>query len=130
MTGMVLKKRILLVEDNPGTVDVVSKELEFLGYEVTVARDGVEALEMASTHLPDLIVMDMLMPKMDGFRATAELRKNALTRAIPLLAATARAVPGDEQKCLAAGCDGYIAKPFTYKQLGAAIEKLLKDHHG
>lgn len=124
------KKRILLVEDNPGTIDVVSKELEFLGYEVAVAKDGVEALETASAQAPDLIVMDMLMPKMDGFRATAELRKSALTRKIPILAATAKALPGDEQKCLAAGCDGYIAKPFTYKQLGAAIEKLLKDHNG
>jgi CheY-like chemotaxis protein len=130
MTGMDPKKRILLVEDNPGTIDVVSKELEFLGYEFTVAKDGVEALEMASAQMPDLIVMDMLMPKMDGLRATAELRKNALTRAIPILAATAKAMPGDEQKCLAGGCDGYIAKPFTYKELGAAIEKLLKNPRG
>jgi len=127
---MILKKHILLVEDNPGTVEVISKGLEFLGYQVTLARDGVEALEMASTQLPDLIVMDMLMPKLDGLRATAELRKNELTRAIPILAATARAMPGDEQKCLAAGCDAYIAKPFTHKQLGAVIEKLLKDHPG
>lgn len=123
-----MKKRILLVDDNAVTIDVIKQELEFLGYEVTVAQNGLEAVEMASTKLPDLIVMDILMPKMDGFHAASQIRKNPKTRAIPILAATARAMPGDREKCLASGCDDYIAKPFTHKELGAAVKKLLEGH--
>jgi CheY-like chemotaxis protein len=120
-----MKQRILLVEDNPGTIDVMRQELEVLGYDVTVAKNGVEAVEMATTLLPDLIVMDIIMPKMDGLQAATQIRQNSKTQAIPILAATAMAMPGDREKCLAGGCDGYIAKPFTYRELGAAIQKLL-----
>ncbi len=120
-----MKKRILLVEDDPSTIDVVLLELEFLGYEVMVAKNGVEALEMASTELPDLIVMDIRIPKMNGLQVASEIRNNLKTHAIPILAATVKAMPGDREKCLASGCDGYIAKPFTHKELGAAVEKLL-----
>lgn len=122
-----MKKRILLVEDNVATVDVMRQELGFLGYDVTVAKNGIEAVEMASSELPDLIVMDIRMPKMDGLQAASRIRKNPKTQAIAILAATAKALPGDREKCLANGCDGYIAKPFTYKELGAAVEKLLKE---
>lgn len=122
-----MKKRVLLVEDNVATVDVMRQELEFLGYEVTVAENGVEAVEMAISNLPDLIVMDIRMPKMDGLQAASRIRKNPKTQAIPILAATAKALPGDREQCLASGCDGYIAKPFTHKELGAAIKKLLKE---
>ena len=80
---------------------------------------------MATTLLPDLIVMDIIMPKMDGLQAATQIRQNSKTQAIPILAATAMAMPGDREKCLAGGCDGYIAKPFTYRELGAAIQKLL-----
>jgi CheY-like chemotaxis protein len=120
-----MKQRILLVEDNPGTIDVMRQELEVLGYDVTVAKNGVEAVEMATTSLPDLIVMDIIIPKIDGLQAATQIRQNAKTRSIPILAATAMAMPGDREKCLAGGCDGYIAKPFTYRELGAAIQKLL-----
>lgn len=120
-----MKQRILLVEDNPGTIDVMRQELEVLGYDVTVAKNGVEAVEMATTLLPDLIVMDIIIPKMDGLQAATQIRQNSKTQAIPILAATAMAMPGDREKCLAGGCDGYIAKPFTYRELGAAIQKLL-----
>jgi len=120
-----MKQRILLVEDNPGTIDVMRQELEVLGYDVTVAKNGVEAVEMATTLLPDLIVMDIIIPKMDGLQAATRIRQNAKTQHIPILAATAMAMPGDREKCLAGGCDGYIAKPFTYRELGAAIQKLL-----
>lgn len=122
-----MKKRILLVEDDPGTIDVMRQELEFLGYEVTVAENGVEAVEMAISQLPDLIVMDIRMPKMDGLQAASLIRSNPKTKDIPILAATVNALPGDREKCLASGCDGYIAKPFTHKELGAAVEKLLKE---
>lgn len=122
-----MKKRILLVEDNTATIDVVQKELEFLGYEYVSAQDGKEAVEKAASYLPDLIIMDISLPKMDGLEASAAIRKNPKTESIPILAATARALPGDKEKCLQAGCTDYIAKPFTHRELGAALKKLLKD---
>jgi CheY-like chemotaxis protein len=121
-----MKTKILLVEDNPATMEVMHQELEVLGYDVAIARDGAEAVEMAGSELPDLIIMDMLMPKMDGGEAAARIRKNPKTQAIPILAATAKALPEDRDICLASGCDDYIAKPFSYRELHAAIEKLLK----
>jgi CheY-like chemotaxis protein len=122
-----MKKKILLAEDNAATVDVMQKELEFLGYESMVAKDGKEAVEMAASCLPDLIIMDISLPKMDGLEATSLIRKNPKTESIPILAATAKALPGDKAKCLQAGCNDYIAKPFTHHELGAAIKKLLKE---
>ncbi|MFQ5903691.1 MAG: response regulator [Candidatus Binatia bacterium] len=121
-----VKKKILLVEDNPATVDVIQKELEFLGYEFTVALDGKEGVEKAASYLPDLVIMDISLPKMDGLEASSLIRKNPKTQSIRILAATARALPGDKEKCLQAGCDDYIAKPFTHRELGAAIKKLLE----
>lgn len=120
-----MKKRILLAEDNPPTVEVMQTELELLGYQVTVARDGVEAVERAAADSPDLIIMDILLPKIDGLKAVAQIRANPNTQNIPVLAATAKAMPGDREKCFAAGCDDYIAKPFTHIELGAKIRKLL-----
>ena len=122
-----MKKRILLVEDNPATIDVVQKELEFLGYDPLIADNGEKAIEMAAAELPDLIIMDISLPRMDGLEATAMIRKNPKTESIPILAATARALPGDREKCLQSGCNDYIAKPFTHRELGAALKKLLKE---
>lgn len=122
-----MKKKILLVEDNPVTIDVIMKELEFLGYDCIVAEDGKKAVDMSSSRLPDLIVMDISLPKMDGLEAATLIRNNPKTQSIPILAATARALPGDREKCLRAGCDDYIAKPFTHRELGAAIKRLLKE---
>jgi two-component system, cell cycle response regulator DivK len=121
-----MKKRILLVEDNPATIDVVQKELEFLGYDAITADDGRKAVEMAEAHLPDLIIMDISLPQMDGLQATTLIRENPKTRSIPILAATARALPGDREKCIQSGCNDYIAKPFTHRELGAALKKLLE----
>ena len=122
-----MKRKILLVEDNPATIDVIQKELEFLGYESIVAEDGKEGVDKATSILPDLIIMDISLPKMDGLEASTAIRKNPKTQTIPILAATARALPGDKEKCLQAGCDDYIAKPFTHRELGAVIKKLLKE---
>jgi two-component system cell cycle response regulator DivK len=122
-----MKKTILLVEDNPATVDVVQKELEFLGYDAITADDGRKAVDMAEAHLPDLIIMDISLPKMDGLEATALIRQNPKTKSIPILAATARALPGDREKCIQSGCNDYIAKPFTHRELGAALKKLLNE---
>ncbi len=121
------KKRILLVEDNPATIDVVQKELEFLGYDAITADTGDKAVAMAATHLPDLIIMDISLPGMDGLQATALIRKNPKTQSIPVLAATARALPGDREKCILSGCTDYIAKPFTHRELGTALKKILKE---
>ena len=121
-----MKKRVLLAEDHLGTIEVMQQELEVLGYEVVVAQNGLEAVEKAVAESPDVIVMDMLMPKMDGFQAASSIRQNPKTKDIPILAATALARPGDREKCLESGCDGYIAKPFTHKQLGAAIDRLFE----
>ena len=122
-----MKKQILLVEDEPWSIDLIERELKLLGYEVSIAKNGVQGVEMAVSNSPSLIVMDILMPRMDGLQAATQIKNNPKTQGIPILAATAKALPGDKEKCLASGCDGYIAKPFTYKELGAAIEKLLKD---
>ena len=121
-----MKTRILLVEDNPATMEVMQQELEVLGYDVAIAKDGAEGVEMASAELPDLIIMDILMPKMGGIEAVTQIRKNPKTQATPILAATAKALPEDKERCLASGCDDYIAKPFSYRELQAAIENLLK----
>ena len=123
---VLMKKRALLAEDHPGTIEVMQQELEILGFEVVVAQNGLEAVEKAVAETPDVIVMDMLMPKMDGFQAASSIRQNPKTKNIPILAATALARPGDREKGLESGCDGYIAKPFNHRQLGAAIDRLFE----
>ncbi|MCH8054641.1 MAG: response regulator [Deltaproteobacteria bacterium] len=121
-----MKRRLLLVEDDLLLSEIIQKNLKSIGYDVTLAENGIEAVEMATSQLPDLIIMDIGMPKMDGLEATSRIRKNPKTQAIPILAATAMDEPGDREKCLAAGCDSYIAKPFTFKELRVAIETLLE----
>jgi two-component system cell cycle response regulator DivK len=121
-----VKKKVLIVEDHSDTVEILARQLEFLGYEPTVARDGIEAVELAGSENPDLIIMDIMLPKMNGFEATLQIRNNARTRSIPILAATARALPGDRDRCLGAGCDGYLAKPFSHVELGVAIAEILE----
>jgi CheY-like chemotaxis protein len=121
-----MKKRVLIVEDDNDTVGVLEHELKFLGYEPMIAKNGLEAIELAGSERPDLIIMDMMLPKLNGFQAAVQIRNDPQTRFIPILAATAKALPGDREECLRAGCDDYLAKPFTHKELGHAIEKALK----
>jgi CheY-like chemotaxis protein len=120
-----VKKRILVAEDNEDMAIIMPQLLERLGYEVTVARDGLEAMEMATSQLPDLIVVDVMLPKIHGLQAAAQIRQNPKTKAIPILAITGSVMPGDQEKCGMNGFDGYIAKPFTFKGLKVAIEILL-----
>lgn len=125
-----MKKLILLAEDNRDAADIATVALGFLGYEVVVARDGLEAVERAISLHPDLIVLDMMMPKINGFQAASQLRHHPETETIPILAATALASSEDRAQCLASGCSDYIAKPFTPKELAAAIERLLQSPPG
>jgi two-component system cell cycle response regulator DivK len=121
-----MKKKILVVEDAPSSIAVFKKELDFLGYECLVAQDGKEAIKKAADYQPDLIIMDISLPKVSGLEAASQIRQNPATQAIPILAATARTMPGDRERCLRAGCDDYIAKPFSHRELGPCIEKLLR----
>ncbi|HEY6200547.1 MAG TPA: response regulator, partial [Candidatus Binatia bacterium] len=94
------KKRALLVEDDQDSLDLITLELEILGYEVSVARNGLEAVDMATSDPPDVVIMDMLMPKMDGFEAAARIRAHPQTYNTPILAATALARDKDRDRCL------------------------------
>lgn len=120
-----MKNLILVVEDNETTRDLIQTQLTLLGYQVTTAKNGAEAVAKAIAELPDLVIMDIQLPVMDGFQAAAQIRKEPKTQVIPILAASAKAMSGDREKCLGAGCNDYLAKPFTHKQLQFAIEKLL-----
>jgi CheY-like chemotaxis protein len=122
-----VKKRVLLVEDNDDNVDLMRLELEVLGYEVSVARNGLEAVDMATSNPPDIIVLDILLPKMDGFEAAQHIRANPKTRNTPILAATALYRDKDRQRCIASGCNDHLAKPFTHRQLESRMNGLLKD---
>jgi CheY-like chemotaxis protein len=122
-----LKTRVLLAEDNKDTLEVLRRGLEWLNYEIIAAKDGIEAVELAISEVPDLIILDVIMPKMSGLEAASQIKNNPKTQVIPILAITAMAQAGDQKKCLQSGCDAYIAKPFTFKTLEAAIKRLLKD---
>lgn len=122
-----MKKRILVAEDNKDLADLITLALGFLGYEVVVARDGGEVVDSAISLRPDLILMDMMMPKISGFQATLLLRNHPETKTIPILAASALTSPENRVKCLASGCNDHIAKPFSTRELADAIEKLLRD---
>ena len=106
-----MPKRILIVEDDVDNRRIVAKTLTVEGYEVIEAIDGIEALAHAQTDHPDLILMDLALPNMDGWEATRRLKSDPRTRAIPVVALTAVAMRGDEEQARAAGCDDYIAKP-------------------
>ncbi len=117
--------KILLVEDNEMNRDMLSRRLARKGYEVVCAVDGGQGVTMAATESPDLILMDMSLPVMDGWEATRTVKADAATRAIPIIALTAHAMEGDEQKALAAGCDDYDTKPVDLPRLLGKIEALL-----
>ena len=114
--------RILVIEDSPANMELAVLLLEEAGYSVFSAMDAEAGLLLARTEQPDLILMDIHLPGMDGLEATTLLKQNNATRAIPVIALTAMAMRGDEQRILAAGCDGYIAKPLRYQELWKMIE--------
>jgi two-component system cell cycle response regulator DivK len=113
--------RILVVEDNPTNMKLVVMLLAKAGHSVISAADAEAGLTLARTERPDLILMDIQLPGMDGLAATVLLKGDEATRDIPVIALTALAMKGDEERIRAAGCDGYIAKPLAYKEFLAVI---------
>jgi two-component system cell cycle response regulator DivK len=106
---------VLVIEDNAANLTLATFLLESVGHTVLAARDAEAGLTLARDKQPNLILMDIQLPGMDGLEATAMLKRDPATRAIPVIALTAFAMKGDEERILAAGCDGYIAKPMRYK---------------
>ena len=117
--------RILLVEDNEMNRDMLSRRLQRRGFEVECAVDGQAGVDAARRILPDLILMDMSLPVMDGWTATRELKEAEATRGIPVIALTAHAMSGDREKALEAGCDDYDTKPIELPRLLEKIDALL-----
>jgi two-component system, cell cycle response regulator DivK len=117
--------KILLVEDNEMNRDMLSRRLERRGYEVLVAIDGAKGVSMTTSERPDLVLMDMSLPVMDGWEATRQLKQNPKTRRIPVIALTAHAMSGDREKALEAGCDDYDTKPIDLSRLLKKIAILL-----
>ena len=118
-------KRILVVDDNPRNLKLAFDVLEDAGYEVVEAVDAEEAQIMIDRYLPDLILMDIALPGMDGLTLTRKIRANERTKHIRIIALTAFAMKGDDQKALAAGCDGYITKPIDIHQLPVQVAEIL-----
>ena len=117
--------KILLVEDNEMNRDMLSRRLERRGYEVIVALDGQSGVEMATATMPDLILMDMSLPVLDGWEATRRLKSDPATRHIPVIALTAHAMSSDRDKALDAGCDDYDTQPIELTRLLGKVEALL-----
>jgi two-component system cell cycle response regulator DivK len=118
--------RILIIEDNAATMKLTTLVVQSAGHTALCAADAETGLALARTSLPDLILMDIMLPGMDGLAATALLKTDPATAAIPIIALTSMLTKNDEKKATAAGCDAYIAKPFQQKELNATIEDLLK----
>ncbi len=119
------KKRILVVDDNPRNLKLAFDVLEDAGYEVVEAVNAEEAQSMIDRNLPDLILMDIALPGMDGLTLTRKIKANERTKHIRIIALTAFAMKGDDQKALAAGCDGYITKPIDIHQLPLQVAEIL-----
>ena len=118
--------KILLVEDNEMNRDMLTRRLEKRGYTLAIAADGGVGVELARSGQPDLILMDMSLPVIDGWEATKLLKADAATKAIPIIALTAHAMDSDRVKALEAGCDDFDTKPVELPRLLAKIEELLK----
>ena len=118
--------KILLVEDNDDNRDALSRRLERRGYRVVMATDGLRGLAMARSESPDIVLLDMNLPEMDGWEVARALKSAEATRPIPIIALTAHAMSGDREKAMGAGCDDYHTKPAELPRLLGQIEALLK----
>jgi CheY-like chemotaxis protein len=118
--------KVLLVEDNEESRDGLSRHLKRKGFEILVAVDGRQGVDLAGAETPDLILMDMSLPVLDGWEATRQLKAAPRTRGIPVIALTAHAMAGDRERTLEAGCDDYDTKPIEFPRLLAKIQALLE----
>jgi two-component system cell cycle response regulator DivK len=118
--------KILLVEDNEMNRDMLARRLERRGYQVVIAVDGDQGVRLAQAEAPDLILMDMSLPVLDGWEATRRLKAMPATQAIPIVALTAHAMSGDREQALEAGCDDYDSKPIAFPRLLGKIQALLE----
>jgi CheY-like chemotaxis protein len=121
MTG-----RILYIEDNPQNLRLVRKMLNLAGYDMLEATDGLSGVALAAREMPDLILMDINLPDINGLEATARLKASPQLSWIPVIALTANAMHGDRETCIAAGCDGYIPKPITKSELLSTVSFFLE----
>ena len=121
-----MTKKILVVEDDPDNRRIVAKTLAVEGYEIVEAADGLQALAQAHAEHPDLVLMDLALPNLDGWEATRRLKSDPATRLIPVIALTAVAMRGDEEQARAAGCDDYLSKPAR----PVAIREMVKKYTG
>lgn len=121
---------LLLVEDNEMNQDMLSRRLQRNGYKVLIAGDGQQGIEMAQSTAPDLILMDMSLPVIDGWEATRRLKEATATRHLPIIALTAHAMSGDRARALEAGCDDYDTKPIDLPRLLGKIERIIGKKRG
>ena len=119
--------KILLVEDNEMNRDMLSRRLARRGYDVVVAIDGIQGIQVAKTEMPDLILMDMSLPVLDGWEATRQLKAAPETHAIPIIALTAHAMSGDRERAIAAGCNDYDTKPIEFPRLLGKIQAFVAE---
>ena len=118
-------KKILIIEDHADMRELLTWQIGLMGFAAVTARQGREGLQKAESENPSLIILDIMMPGMDGWEAARELKANAATKDIPILAATALFRDADLQHCLASGCSGYIVKPFTFQELQGKVRELI-----
>ena len=123
---MRMRKTILIVDDDMDLCHIIRTFLDRLGYDTVLAVNGKEAVDLSISQMPDLILMDIMLPVMDGLQATRLIRENPDTHPIPIVAMTARVTIDDKKNCFRSGCDGFIAKPFTVKELTFCMEEVLK----
>jgi two-component system cell cycle response regulator DivK len=117
-----MEKSILIIEDNPSNLKLAKICLEKVGYNILTSATAEEGLELLRNQKPDMILMDLQLPQMDGLQLTSLLKKNPQTKDIIIIALTAYAMEGDELKALSSGCDGYISKPFDTRTLATTVE--------
>jgi len=118
--------RILVIEDNMDNMTLIADVLLSLNYKVIQATDGEQGVQKAISERPDLILMDLSLPRLDGWKATRQIKANSELRQIPIIALTAHAMIGDRERALEAGCDDYLPKPINLRDLASKLEKHLK----
>ena len=121
-----MTKRILMVEDSEDNRQIIRDLMESVGYDLIEAEDGAAGVAMATEHRPDLILMDIQLPVMDGYEACRRIKADPELRHIPIIAVTSYALSGDEAKTRAAGCDGYVTKPIRYKEFLAEMDAVMR----